>query len=42
MESTGDMEIAKHNVFAQQTVWGKTLEQMTRHNERVLDNRTFF
>ena len=33
------MEIAKHNVFAQQTVGGKTLEQMTMHNERASDNR---
>jgi len=33
------MEIANHNVFAQQTVRGKTLEQMTMHNERAFDNR---
>jgi len=33
------MAIAKHNVFAQQTVGGKTLEQMTRHNERAFANR---
>jgi len=39
MESTRDMEIAKHTVFAQQTVGSKTLEQMTMHNERAFDNR---
>jgi len=40
VESTGIMAIAKHKVFAQPTVGGKTLEQMTRHNERAFDHRT--
>jgi len=32
------MEAAKHNVFSQQTIGGKTLWQMTLHNERAFAN----
>jgi hypothetical protein len=34
------MAIAKHTVFAEQTVGGKTLDKMTMHNERLFDNHT--
>jgi len=30
------MEAAKHNVFAQQTIGGKTLLEMTRHDEQAV------
>jgi len=39
VESTGDMEVAKHNVFAQRTVGYKTLLEMSLHNERAFANR---
>jgi len=37
--STEQMEIAKHDVFAQQTIGGKTLLEMTIHNEQAVANR---
>jgi len=40
VESTDEMAIAKHTVFAEQTVGGKTLDKMTMHNERLFDNHT--
>jgi len=33
------MEAAKHHVFAVQTIGGKTLLEMTQHNEKVFANR---
>jgi len=39
LESTEEMEAAKHHVFAIQTIGGKTLLEMTRHNQSVFDNR---
>jgi len=33
------MEEAKHDVFAQQTIGGKTLQEMTLHNEQAFANR---
>ena len=33
------MEAAKHDVFAHQTIGGKTLLEMTRHNEQAFANR---
>ena len=39
MESTAQMEEAKHDVFAQQKIGGLTLLEMTRHNQEALTNR---
>jgi len=33
------MEVAKHDVFAQQTIGGKTLLERTLHNEQAFANR---
>jgi len=33
------MEAEKHHVFAIQTIRGKTLLEMTQHNEKVFANR---
>jgi len=33
------MEASKHDVFAQQTIGGKTLLAMTLHNEQAFANR---
>jgi len=33
------MEVSKHDVFAQQTIGGKTLLAMTLHNEQAFANR---
>ena len=39
MESTEEMEAAKHHVFAIHTIGGKTLLAMTQHNQKVFANR---
>ena len=39
VESTAQMEEAKHDVFAQQKIGGLTLLEMTRHNQEALTNR---
>jgi len=39
VDSTEEMEAAKHYVFAIQTIGGKTLLEMTQHNEKVFANR---
>ena len=39
MESTEEMEAAKHYVFSILTIGGKTLLEMTQHNEKVFANR---
>jgi len=39
VESTVQMEAAKHDVFAQQKIGGLTLLEMTRHNDESLANR---
>jgi len=33
------MEVAKHDIFSQQTIGGKTLLEMTLHNEQAFANR---
>jgi len=39
VESTEQMEAAKHDVFAQQKIGGLTLLEMTRHNQEAFENR---
>ena len=39
VESTEQMEASKHDVFAQQTIGGLTLLEMTRHNKEAFANR---
>jgi len=39
VDSTEEMEAAKHHVFAIHTIGGKTLLEMTQHNQKVFANR---